>query len=872
MRIKRTAFLKHLGKLNLPKNGIAYIVRDYDENRPSRRGNGLFGAVHDTYASHKTGYTTNSESRHNEAPFLLSCELSNEVLYYADQPEHINITYVKKGRKVTHHATYDFLVIEQTSVYLVECKPYDTMLKLIEEAPHKYQRTANGFTCQPAVDAAAKYGFGFKIVTDRDFSVRYTRNCMYLLNFLPRAKDIKGDDISLIEGAIRESGNRVRMSDLRQAFTQTQIAAGILKSRLFFDIEQELLQEEEHCWIYADNLYLDLIKSAREEHELVPVTESLQLMGAPFVWWRGKEWQVLDTNENHHPALQIRLGNRNISFSRAELLKLINDRDLFIKVDPVDNICNPTKILCSSTATQIEQARQRKAELDGTAPVYASDRTIYRNRAKYEHAKKQYGDGFLGLIDQSHKKGNRTSRLIPAAEALLEKYFKQALKKSPGPANYYFTLYVAESEEVGLPPCSSKTFYKRFNKFCPDPKRTLLQKGMRASYALGPQAIKLSLDRSLPYHGDHAFQIAHIDHSPIEMQFISKLNGEPLKGTMQLSIMYDGYSRNILAIYVSFEKPSYRNTMMLLRECLKRHGTLPLMIAFDRGSDFESEYVDTTLAALGIHKRRRPVGYSRHGSGIERTFGISETELIHHLEGNKQLQKLGRSLSSTHNPNKSAIWTPDDFAFALHEFAYHIYPLTMRAGIADTPEHRFTQSVESFDDLPGVIPSSKSEFFIRTLPDTKGKNGMKSLNKNQIKFNHLLYRLSRRVEGYNGEKTSVKVKYDPYDIRTIWAKVNNQWVELHTVDTLVRECYDKGIQYAHLEVHGRTSKQALAYRKGKAKPKPSITTPQDIEKAQFSIEKNQSIYDQPPAYLEGYKLNLDDLDTYSIAEEEETVV
>ncbi|GAA6167913.1 hypothetical protein [Sessilibacter corallicola] len=872
MRIKRKQLNTHLKKLDIPKVGIAYILRNYDSFAPARKGNGLFGSVHETYASRKNGFTVNSESRHSEAPFLLQCELSPSVLIYFDQPEPIKISYMRRDRRVTHFATYDFLVIEKLDVYLVECKPYKKMLKLVEDQPYKYKKTSDGFTCPPASKAAEKLGLKFKIITDSDFSVSFTRNGLYLLNFIPQINEASGDDISLIQEVIRKNGNRLRMSDLNNSFTQTQIVAGILKQRLFFDIERDLLQYQDNCWIYADKTHLDAIRSAHIEHELIPVTDPIQLKDIPFLWWEGKEWQIVNSNEDSEPALHVRRQYRSVSLTRTELLELILDRELYIMNDPLDRASpNPIKVLCSATASQIEKARFRQLVVDGGSPITSSQRTIYRYKAKFSEAKEKYGDGFIGLIDQSDKKGNRQSRLLPQVEALLEKYFKLALKKSPGPLKFYFDQYVAESEEQTLPVCSMKTFYQRFNKFCPDPKRTLLQKGMRAAYGLGPQPLEISLDKSLPYHGDHVFQLAHIDHSPIEMQFISKLNGEPLQGTMQLSAMYDGYSRKIIAIYLTFEKPSYRNTMMLLRECYKRHGTLPLMIAFDRGSDFESEYVDRTLASLGIHKRRRPVGYSRHGANIERIFGISESEFIHLLEGNKQLQKLGRSLSSTHNPKKEAIWSPSDFAVAVHEYAYQLYPQTFRAGIADTPQHRFTQSLENFDSLPGVVPSSKADFFIRTLPNSRGKDGMNSLNKNQIKFNHLLYRLSKRVDGYNGQKTKVKVKYDPYDVRSIWAKVNNQWVELNTIDPLVRECYDKGIQYAHLEVHGRTRTQARAYRHGNSRPLAVYSNPHEREKAEFSIEQNQTDATDKQSIPTDFQIEIENIDTYSVAGEESIV-
>src|SRR5690606_26658523 len=260
-------------------------------------------------------------------------------------------------------------------------------------------------------------------------------------------------------------------------------------------------------------------------------------------------------------------------------------------------------------------------------------------------------------------------RLCIDVLTLMESFHKKLLMPSPPSGYAIYGEFKAECERRGLPSCSYKTFNTRFRKL-DNRYITLKQKGFRAAYALGPYPREIDLNWDLPYHGDFIFELAHIDHTPIELILISELNGDELEGTLSLSIMYDGHSRVILAIYISYEKPSYRATMMLLRECYRRFKRLPLFLATDHGPDFESTYFDSTLADLGMHKRRRPKCASRHGSIIERVFGTTETELIHTLGGNKQLQKLGRSQSTTHRPENFATWTPDEFNIKLKDYAY----------------------------------------------------------------------------------------------------------------------------------------------------------------------------------------------------------
>ncbi len=48
----------------------------------------------------------------------------------------------------------------------------------------------------------------------------------------------------------------------------------------------------------------------------------------------------------------------------------------------------------------------------------------------------------------------------------------------------------------------------------------------------------------------------------------------------------------ILAPYLTFDPPSYRSTMMVLRECVKKYARLPQIMVVDGGKEFHSTYFD----------------------------------------------------------------------------------------------------------------------------------------------------------------------------------------------------------------------------------------------------------------------------------------
>jgi transposase InsO family protein len=127
--------------------------------------------------------------------------------------------------------------------------------------------------------------------------------------------------------------------------------------------------------------------------------------------------------------------------------------------------------------------------------------------------------------------------------------------------------------------------------------------------------------------------IVHIDHTQLDLELRSSATGR-LLGRPWATLLMDAYSRRILAVYLTFDAPSYRSCMMALRLCVSRFGRFPQTVVVDGGSEFHSVYFDTLLARYGCIKKTRPGGQSRFGSVIERLFGTTNTELIFNLLGN----------------------------------------------------------------------------------------------------------------------------------------------------------------------------------------------------------------------------------------------
>jgi putative transposase len=809
MSVSKKQLIKLLRKIVGNKIGIGYVLRHIRNNAPSRRPTGNYLAVHDTIASRKMGWTRDSESRSAELPFVLWCEFSSDVLFYWSQPEPIKVSYKNSGgRTVSYLITSDFLIVTRNEVYLVECKKKSWIDNAIVEHPNKYRKTDKGYEYIPALETAAAMGLGHRISTDQDFTPTFTRNCIFLLNFIDDLSIHDETESEKIAECIKHNGNRLKLNKLYEVFSQLSVLRGFFHKKLFLNFDKELLCNPETSWVYAEKNYLDALRITISQNNLLTATAIEQLINEKYIWWNDTEFEILLATLTPAVSMKIRSNNRIINLSASEIEDLIKLEEIYV-ITPDNTEKSSANILCSKKSYQIDEAILRHSIISGNKKNDAySSRTVYRLKAKIKTA----SDPLVALLSKKELRGNRVSRLSEDVLNLMQKCYKNLLRPSPSSVYTEYGNFVDECKKMGLSECSYKSFNARFKKF-DTYYITLKQKGFRAAYALGPQPRGIDLEWDLPYHGDFIFEIAHVDHTPIELTLVSKLNGEVLEGTLTLSIMYDGHSRIILAIYISFEKPSYRSTMMLLRECYRRFKRLPLFLAVDHGPDFESVYFDSTLADLGMNKRRRPKSASRHGSIIERVFGTTESELIHTLAGNKQLQKLGRGQSTTHKSEKFAVWTPDEFNTRLKDYAYLRYPTINRRGISETPQNRWDCSLKKFDEMPGTKVLSETSFFISTLPDADG-DGYRVIKKNQISFRHTAYLLSKKVPGYSGAKSSVRVKYNPYDYCHIWALIEGHWVKMTTNDVLVRECHDKGIQLPHMEIFSRHLRNGRRYRKG----------------------------------------------------------
>ncbi len=226
--------------------------------------------------------------------------------------------------------------------------------------------------------------------------------------------------------------------------------------------------------------------------------------------------------------------------------------------------------------------------------------------------------------------------------------------------------------------------------------------GERAAYKKEPFYWRLDREKTPP-HGERPFEICHIDHTEADTELVSSfmatisddityLKDNP-SDRPWLTVMIDAYSRRILAAYLTFDPPSYRSCMMVLRICVQRFGRLPQTIVVDGGSEFNSTYFETLLAYFRVTKKQRPPTKARFGSVIERFFGVANQEFWHNLKGNTQIMRNVRQVTKGVNPKNQAVWTLGKAYSYFCEYVYEVYDTSPHLALRQSPRDAFNAGI-----------------------------------------------------------------------------------------------------------------------------------------------------------------------------------
>ena len=794
------------------------VVHQIRSSDPARRVGGGRRNVSGRYPSKKMGITIQFESHRVELARIYELEHDPNVLEYWDQPPSYKLEYRSaSGKRIVAIHTSDYFVIRVNGAGWEECKTDEELIRWTQKSPHRYCRHDETWRCLPGEEHARAFGLTYCVRSSRDIDWVYQRNIQFLEDYLrddrtsasPAAKSLlvahvtARPGISLQELVLSANGCASRDD------AHYLIALG----ELYVDLHNAPLAQPNRVAVFADGMAAAnhaqdrtvLQDSSREKQPRSPGPGSI-------VNWDGKRWEIVNFGQTQVILRRADDGSM-MRFPLAAYDSLITDGLLTVEIrQSLGAGAELDFRLSQASEDDLRQGNQRyevvRRILNGEKPealTSVSPRTSRRWVAMYKRSDAQNGSGYLGLLPLTLQRGNSSPKLPEASRELMATIIREdyeTLKQKSIYASWCVLQATCSNQGIIAP--SYETFRLAVRGQAGH-SQILRRKGPRAAYRLEP--FFWELEMKTPRHGDRPFEIAHVDHTELDVELVCSTTGRNL-GRPWLSLLTDAFSRRVLAFALSFDSPSYRSCMMIVRECVARYNRLPQIFVVDGGVEFGSTYFETVLARYECIKKCRPSAKARFGSVVERLFGTCNSQFVHNLRGNTQIMRQVRQVTASVNPKGEAVWTLSDLHDRLAHYLYFVYDSLNHPALGQSPGDAYEAGMMNAGLRPWRHISNDREFFIMTLPTTP-RGAARILPGRGVKI-HYIYYWSDLFRNPEVESKQVSIRYDPFNIGTAFAFVDGQWAQCHSeYCALLHGHTERELIFATQELHRQRRQHGL---------------------------------------------------------------
>jgi putative transposase len=769
---------------------------------PSRRVGSDGKNVPVRYPSRKMGVVIQAESRTVEFAGVYLMEHDPLVLEFWDQPNPpINLHYPvkqKNGRTrnvgVLH--TPDYFVIrkkplekpsehEEWKIELgwEEYKTEEELRRFESEESHRYVRDEHGqWRCPPGEAVAAPLGFYYRVRSSAEIHEVFQRNLRFLSYYLREESLHVSEHAQMELLALIKQEPGIPLSALLEQIrvaTSDDIYTLLAQDALYTDIYAAPLAEPERVHIFSDEVTASTWSIVLEQRTHLGMNRPHTILvepGAPVVWdgrpctilYEGQttitlltdDQQPVELSHSHFHALIAtgKLMGHEAGSTQGSLSQQVRER------------------LLQANKAALKEAKRRYSIIEPVlhgerlvnCPIPA--RTVRDWVTKYRDAEQALSCGYVGLLPKVQERGNRKPHLDEKAveylTTFIDKEYENHKQKNKREVYGEFENYCKNKGLISVP--SYKTFVAAVNRR-PRYEQVKKRKGARAAYPREPMYWELSYN--LPRHGDRPFEVVHIDHTLLDVELVDSQTMHQF-GKPWATFLTDAFSRRLLAVYLTFDEPSYKSCMMILRECVHHYHRFPELVVVDWGPEFESIYFETLLARYECSKASRPKAKPRFGSVIERLFNTANTTFIHNLSGNTQIMKHVRQVTKSVNPREHAVWTLGALYAALRCWAYEVYDTIEHGTLKQTPKEVFETGLLRSGARPKQWIEYDDDFLQLTLPSTR-KGTAKLVPGKGVKVNNIFYWARGEVflDHPELEKKQIPIRYDPYDMGHVYVSI-----------------------------------------------------------------------------------------------------
>lgn len=772
LMLSESAFEAYVTRLRLSEPAVKRL-RAARNAAPDRAVGSQRHNVSGRSPSRKMGETRQFEARGTEGLGLLEYEYSDEVLEYYDQPAALVVHFLDAaGQRRGVRTRVDYLVLERGGVFLDEWKTEEELVKLAAAASNRYLRTDAGWRSPPAEEAAQQLGFRFRLRTPASVDPALVKNAAFLAEYRLSTDSVPVSDRDPLIAAVRADPGLVigqllaRVGSAQADNLYRLIADGTL----FVDLTRYTLAQPFQAPVWPSAVVAAAAAARPGEAGPPESSPAVELRGGETVLWSGRSCLLANVTAS---TVWLRpTDGELVALTRDEVERLIGSGS--IRTLDAGNTGDAVPDAFRTASPQALAEAERRFRIlerywnDSIAEVPSSTLSDWQRRYRAEEIRT--GFGLAGLLPG--RRGRKSEpQLEPAVEDLMQAQIDSFYDTLDAPsAKALHGRVVKACQEAGLAaPCYAtvRARLQQRDRHSSDHRRS----GHKKAYETAPHYWYLAADT--PRHGERPWERFHIDHTQLDIVAVDSESGLSL-GRPWLTLLIDAHTRRIAAFWITFDPPSYRSLMMVLRRCVERWNRLPETILVDGGAEFGSVYFEQFLARWRVKKEVRP-GEPRFGSVIERFFGSLNQRLLHQLRGNTKMTRNVRQLTPSTDPAARAVWNLAALGGLLDEFFFDVYEQLDHPALGAAPRAFYEARMAITGVRPSRLIPYDEGFRMSTLPTT-AKQTAKIDRVQGVKINGRRYR-APEFRGPDVHGRRVPVRYDPMDARHAYAYLDGRWVE-----------------------------------------------------------------------------------------------
>lgn len=774
-------------------------------SEPGRRVKNTAGNYCGGFPSEKLGKVIQWESMTGERACVLLWEYDADTLEVWDQCLQVKLNYtLPNGKRAGDRTWIDFVKLDSTGAAAVDYKTSSELMRLCVDKPYRWVQTGPNSWDQPAArEACAKLGLNYYILTDRDIPHTLARNIDFLRPRMLRRTEIPLEAMSVLCAKL-QAAQRILLSEAISLVGNADVIyEGHFRQHWHLELSSEPLANIDGAWVYANARSYAIYQTAERcrDPRRIAIDPDTILPGSTVTWGH-RQYLILNRTEGF---VFLQTPDAPMAQMRGEEFRhLVQSKEILTNVQAPLATLEGLELLARASPEAVVEAAEKLKTLErcrstNTASDWGAPwRTVMRWKADYREAEARYGNGFLGLISKHHMKGNRVPRTETREQELLAKAFEFLRAPIPRDPSAGYAYYIALCGAENVEPRSQAKFHQNWKR--QDIHQvTKDREGNRAAQVQKPPRMTGGAHISQgPVEGDSPFARVHIDHRQSDM-FCRRLNGVDLIGKPWFSIAIDAFTRLVLGLWVSMLEPSHASVMMVLRDIVRRHGKLPMMVITDGGREFQAKLTQQVLALYKTEHALRPNSEPRFGNPVERMNLTIDHHLTTVLLGSNEVLKTPRMSSATHDPRDLAYLTVRALAEKAEDLMFRSYPDMPHGGLGTSPNSRL-RSASITQGTSWGRPTSFDDLFIQNTMAKAHKHGGLMRQRDGVRLNgHNYY--SPEIASWTHKKMEDLPFYDPEDPTYISVRINGKWERCALIDSQLRRLPSESHRKYYLGEH-----------------------------------------------------------------------